>query len=151
MLEQIGLLDEGFFAYFEDVELALRAKLAGWETWYVTESQVVHLGGSSSGMKAKSIARRPAFWYQGRRRYFLKSYGKIYTTLADAAYLTGLALWRLRRWVLRKPDQDPEHVLLDSIRHSVFWAGWRLKTVERPSKTTAASPGIMANPSVVSA
>ena len=43
MLEQIGLLDEGLYTYCDDPDICLRARRAGWETWYVPESQVIHL------------------------------------------------------------------------------------------------------------
>jgi GT2 family glycosyltransferase len=42
MIDQIGLLDEGFFIYCEDVDWFLRAKNAGWETWYVAEALIEH-------------------------------------------------------------------------------------------------------------
>ena len=48
MLEQIGLLDEGLYTYFDDVDICLRARRAGWETWYVPESKIIHLEGAST-------------------------------------------------------------------------------------------------------
>ena len=45
MLEQIGLLDEGLYTYFDDSDICLRAARAGWETWYVPESRIIHLEG----------------------------------------------------------------------------------------------------------
>ena len=91
MLEQIGLLDEGLYTYFDDPDICLRAARAGWETWYVPESRVIHLGGASTGVTGnRPPARRPAYWYQARRRFFLKNYGACYTALADAAFILGL-------------------------------------------------------------
>lgn len=49
MLEQIGLLDEDFFAYYEDVDLSFRAQLAGWKVAYVPDSVVYHQIGGTSG------------------------------------------------------------------------------------------------------
>jgi hypothetical protein len=43
MLDQIGLFDEGFFAYLEDVDLAWRARLAGWRCLYVPAARVYHV------------------------------------------------------------------------------------------------------------
>ena len=43
MLEGVGLFDEDFFAYFEDVDLAWRARLAGWRCLYVPTAKVYHL------------------------------------------------------------------------------------------------------------
>ena len=42
LFEDIGVFDESFFAYLEDVDLAWRARLAGWRCWYVAESIVRH-------------------------------------------------------------------------------------------------------------
>jgi GT2 family glycosyltransferase len=132
MLEQIGLLDQGLFTYFEDVDLCLRAHRAGWETWYVPESRVVHLEGGSSGVSDREVRRRPAYWFQARRRFFLKNYGPMYAALSDAAFIAGFASWRLRRRLQRKPDTDPPHMLADALRHSVFRAGFSVDEVEKP-------------------
>ncbi len=43
MLDQIGLFDEEFFAYLEDVDLAWRARLAGWRCLYVASAAVLHV------------------------------------------------------------------------------------------------------------
>ncbi len=75
MLDQIGLLDEGLYTYFDDIDICLRARRAGWETWYVPESRIIHLEGSSTGVTSQAKKRRPAYWFQARRRYFLKNYG----------------------------------------------------------------------------
>ncbi|WP_280540222.1 glycosyltransferase family 2 protein [Chromohalobacter sp. 11-W] len=40
--------DERFFVYFEEVELARRAQLAGWESWYLTGARAFHAGGGTS-------------------------------------------------------------------------------------------------------
>ena len=132
MLEQVGLLDEGLFTYYEDVDLCLRARRVGWETWFVPESRVVHLEGGSSGITEGTVRRRPAYWFEARRRFLLKNHGPLHAALADAAYLAGLATWRLRRRVQRKPDTDPPQILRDSFRHSVFRAGFAVEEVRRP-------------------
>lgn len=98
MLEEIGLLDEGLYTYFDDPDLCLRAYRAGWETWYVPESRVVHLEGATTGLTGnRPPSRYPSYWHQARRRFFLKHYGPLYTSLADGAYIFGCAAWRLRR------------------------------------------------------
>ena len=48
MLDQIGLLDEEFFAYADDVDLGLRGRLAGWECRFVPSAKVYHKYSSSS-------------------------------------------------------------------------------------------------------
>jgi len=48
VLDQVGLLDESFWMYGEDLELCWRAKQAGWRTRYVPRVRVLHLKGESS-------------------------------------------------------------------------------------------------------
>jgi GT2 family glycosyltransferase len=49
MLQQIGLFDEDFFAYYEDVDLSFRAQLAGWKVNYVPGAVAYHEIGATSG------------------------------------------------------------------------------------------------------
>ena len=52
MLEQIGLFDEKFFAYYEDVDLSFRAQLAGWKITYVPTALAYHqIGATTSKIK----------------------------------------------------------------------------------------------------
>lgn len=49
VFNDIGLLDEDFFAYIEDVDWGFRAQLAGWECRWVPAAVVYHLGSATSG------------------------------------------------------------------------------------------------------
>lgn len=52
MLQLIGLFDEDFFAYYEDVDLSFRAQLAGWKVGYVPQAVVYHeIGATSAKIK----------------------------------------------------------------------------------------------------
>src|SRR5690606_33467105 len=64
VLEQVGLLDEHYFLYYEEQDLALRAARAGWTCWYVPASRVVHLVGQSSGVTGaqRTQKRTPRYW-----------------------------------------------------------------------------------------
>lgn len=118
VFDSVGLMDEGYFLYFEETDFCLRARRAGWASWYVPASRVVHLVGQSSGVTdTKRPARRvPRYWFESRRRYFRKNHGALYALLADSAWALGFGLWRLRRRVQRKPDHDPPGLLWDFIR-----------------------------------
>ena len=48
-LDQVGLLDERFFMYFEDTDLCRRLHRGGWSVWYFPGTQVLHRVGQSSG------------------------------------------------------------------------------------------------------
>jgi N-acetylglucosaminyl-diphospho-decaprenol L-rhamnosyltransferase len=123
VLSSAGLFDEDYFLYFEEVDFCHRAQQTGWECWYIPESRVVHLVGQSTGVTdtRRSPQRMPQYWFESRRRYFLKFHGAFYTALADLLWMTGFALWRLRRWVFSKPDSDPPYFLWDFFRNSL-WA-----------------------------
>jgi N-acetylglucosaminyl-diphospho-decaprenol L-rhamnosyltransferase len=147
MLEQVGLLDEGLYTYFDDADICLRARRMGWETWYVPQSEIIHLEGASTGVGTRLVeARRPAYWFEARHRFFTKHYTRLHAAAVDAAFIGGYVLWRLRRWLQRKPDIDPKHMLADSIRHSVFCRGFRPRVVDNPALRGAPGPPQVTRP-----
>lgn len=123
-----GLMDEKYFLYFEDPDLCLQARRAGWELWYVPASRVMHVEGAATGFTLDEVVkhRRASYWFESRHRFFLKNYGPVKTLLADTAHLLGFSLWRLRRRIQQKPDLDPPHYLADFIKHSVFVRGFSI-------------------------
>ncbi|MCI0651393.1 MAG: glycosyltransferase family 2 protein [Planctomycetes bacterium] len=127
VFEAVGLFDERYFLYYEETDFCLRAQRAGWDTWYVPQSRVVHLVGGTTGVtiRERRPARRPTYWFASRRRYFVKNHGVVCAALADLAAIAGLAMWRVRRALQRIPDRDPPRLLTDLIRNSVFLKGAR--------------------------
>jgi len=69
MLEQIGLLDDGYFFLMEDVDLGWRAQLAGWQCIYAPQAVVYHHLSATGGGKTAS-------YYAGRNtlRVIAKNY-----------------------------------------------------------------------------
>ncbi len=122
VFETVGLMDEEYFLYYEEVDFCLQAKKLGWSCWYVPESRVVHLVGQSSGVTNTKTPpkRRPQYWFDSRRRYFLKNYGWLYAALTDSVWLLSFALWRCRRVIQGKPDKDPPHLFSDLFNNSVL-------------------------------
>lgn len=120
LIQQIGPMDEGYFLYFEETDFCRQARCAGWECWYVPDARVLHIAGQSTGITSKTHAqrRRPAYWFESRRRYWIRNHGRACAVAADLLWVPAFALWRLRRWLQRKPDHDPPHLLRDFIRHS---------------------------------
>ena len=123
VVADIGLMDEGFFMYFEETDFCRRAARRGWPCWYVPASRVVHFVGQASGVTdpRQTHRRRPAYWFESRRRYFLRNHGWPYAVLADLSFTVCFALWRLRRAIQAKPDRDPPKLLGDFLRHSSIW------------------------------
>jgi N-acetylglucosaminyl-diphospho-decaprenol L-rhamnosyltransferase len=132
VLEAVGLLDEGLFTYFDDCDICLNARRAGWLTWYVPASRVVHLVGQTTGVTNR-MKRIPSYLLDARRRYFVKNYGPFYAALADAGMIIGLCLWQLRVMLTGKDNKDPPHLLGDAVQHSVFVKGFGLPVVQNPA------------------
>src|SRR5262249_13037145 len=57
-LAAIGLLDEDFFAYHEEVDWCARARSAGWRVVYCPSAVVVHRGGGVEGGPAAIRTRK---------------------------------------------------------------------------------------------
>jgi len=125
VFETAGLMDEEYFMYYEEMDFCLQAKRAGWSCWYVPQSRVVHLVGQSSGVTdtKRPPKRLPRYWFDSRRRYFLKNHGWLYAAVADATWIFGFTLWRGRRAIQHKPDKDPPKLLGDFLLNSVFLKG----------------------------
>lgn len=117
MLDEIGLFDESFFLYYEETDLCRRAARAGWETWYVCPSRVVHVGSYSTGMKL--WRRTPRYWFDSRLTYFTKGHGPGYAALATLARIAGGMLWRLRVVLSGRSLGEPPHFLHDLATHHV--------------------------------
>jgi GT2 family glycosyltransferase len=107
VLDQVGLLDEGFFMYCEDVDLCYRARQAGWEVWYCPDAVITHFIARASDKNAAAmIAQRHLSMY----RFFRKHYAKRSNPLVWPLVVCGLAarvlvlvirnrvdVWRMRR------------------------------------------------------
>lgn len=72
VLDQVGLLDESFFAYFEETDLCTRIRQSGSEVWYTPAASIVHHVGSSfkPGQEA-----RLRIYYTSLFRYLHKHRG----------------------------------------------------------------------------
>ncbi len=71
-IRQVGLFDEGFFMYSEEVDWCYRFRAAGWAVGYVAEAVIVHLGGGSTRQVRPQML---AELYRSRVRFFRKHYG----------------------------------------------------------------------------
>jgi GT2 family glycosyltransferase len=73
VFDSVGLLDEGYFMYFEDVDFSLRARAAGWQLTVAPGTAVLHKeGGSAGAVKSTRIDR--IVTASGLR--FLSKYGR---------------------------------------------------------------------------
>jgi GT2 family glycosyltransferase len=70
LLDEIGLLDDEFFIWFEEVDYCKRAKQAGWEVWYTPRANIVHYGGQSFAQRL-TLTKQKLF-FKSAWRYFSK-------------------------------------------------------------------------------
>ena len=90
-LDQIGLLDEDYFIYSEEVDLCYRLKKAGWQTYWVPESEVIHFEGQSTRLVAREMFLQ---LYKSKLLYFRKHHGSM-TALTYKAILFSAGIARL--------------------------------------------------------
>lgn len=120
--DRLNGFDETFFLYFEEVDLCFRANQHNIERWVNPESKIYHIAGASTGISSgkKAIKRRPQYWFDSRRHYYIKNHGHLYFALTDLITLIGLSIFKVRQAIQRKESNDPPHLLLDYARNSLF-------------------------------
>ena len=83
-IQKIGLLDETFFMYLEDVDYCLRANKAGIKIYHSNSAIIQHIGGASSNNKDKI---RHSSWLKSRKIYFIKHFGILANLLIQPLFL----------------------------------------------------------------
>lgn len=115
LLERIGLFDEGYFLYFEEVDLCLRAWRAGFEVHVVEDAFIRHVGGVATGIKDEE-RRRPAYWFESRRRFFRKNFGPGVSAAVMTASLAGHVVCRVQYGLRGKQRRSPPKYGWDLLR-----------------------------------
>ena len=77
-LDKVGLLDEDYFMYGEDIDLSWRMLKGGWENWYVPY-EIIHYKGEST---QKTSFRYVHVFYQAMLIFFRKHYANLSIFLA---------------------------------------------------------------------
>ncbi len=113
-----GFFDEGFFLYFEEIDLAKRVRAAGWNIYFVANVTVGHVGALSTGLKDQT-RRMPRYWFESRRRYFVKHHGRLYAAACDAAWILGHAIFKAKLSLLRSNREVRPNVGRDFVRYSL--------------------------------
>ncbi|WP_425398135.1 glycosyltransferase family 2 protein [Aeoliella sp.] len=101
VFQKCGLLDEGYYLYYDDADFCLHARREGWNVLYFPLARVVHLRGRSNPLKtlASERKRRPRYWYISRSRYYAKHYGRSRLWLANFLWCGGRAISLARELV----------------------------------------------------
>ena len=86
-IRQVGLLDETFFMYGEDIDWCYRIKSAGWKIMYQGEAKIIHYKGASSKQKNKLIYE----FYRAMYIFYNKHYKDEYPGIITA--ITYVGIW----------------------------------------------------------
>jgi N-acetylglucosaminyl-diphospho-decaprenol L-rhamnosyltransferase len=120
VFRQVGLLDEGYFMYSEDIEFCHRARQAGWLITHNPAAHVVHLRGGSSPVKKQTQNKKrvPKYFYESRTRYFYQTYSWLGLTTANLLWLLGRSVSGTRQLLGRADKAVVEGRWLD------IWTNW---------------------------
>jgi GT2 family glycosyltransferase len=104
-LDAVGLLDEGYWLYMEDLDWCRRFHLAGWRVLYDGRVSCLHVKGGTAGSHRR--LRQNIAFHRGMARFYSRYeagprplldfavYTGIYLKLAVSAVASGLARWRV--------------------------------------------------------
>lgn len=109
VIDQVGLMDEGYFLYFEEVEFLFRIRKAGYEVWHEPASRVVHLAGQATGVREDTVTQKPIseYWLNSRWKFFCDKYGLFQAAIANCLFLLGDLFYRIHRILRGKPLNTP--------------------------------------------
>ena len=88
-LDEVGLFDEGYWMYMEDLDLCYRFVQAGWTIWYEPSAEVIHVKAGTSGPIRNPRLNR-AFHY-GMYRFYRKHYARQRSPIVNGAVYVGIA------------------------------------------------------------
>jgi GT2 family glycosyltransferase len=109
-IDEVGLLDEGYFMYSEEVDLCYRLKKAGWTVLFTPQAKATHIWGGTS----KRVQKETTFLrlYESRIRFFRKHYGEIPAFLFKIILFGGSftrVIGGLSAFILRRNEKKLRH------------------------------------------
>jgi GT2 family glycosyltransferase len=121
VLDRIGLFDEDFFMYSEEVDLCYRIQRGGWRLAWVPQAQVIHYGGQSTQQAAREMFLQ---LYNGKIKFFRKHYGspaiQVYKLIVLLAAFVRVLLTPLA--YIERPSKRQKHLVLSSHYRSLLSA-----------------------------
>lgn len=119
-LEDVGLFDEDYFIYSEDMDLCTRMQNSGWSLYWMPTAEIIHFGGQSTQQVAAEMFLR---LYQGKVQYFRKYNSSLVVTLYKLILLLAtLGRISLTPFIyLERPDLRQYHLQLSSNYRRLIW------------------------------
>ncbi|MDR2966330.1 MAG: glycosyltransferase family 2 protein [Methanobacteriaceae archaeon] len=96
-IDQVGLLDEDFFMYGEDIDYCYRIKKAGWKIIYYGNSEIIHYKGSSSKKKKSKLIYE---FYRAMYLFYNKHYKNEYSIVTTIVTYIGIGFIFLLKLLL---------------------------------------------------
>ena len=119
VIDEIGLMDDGYFLYYEDSEYCLRARRAGYHIAHVPKARAVHHRGGSAPVKALAKARKrlPRYYWHSRSRFLTQAHGRTGLLVANVLWHLGRAVAQTRRMLGKDVHPATEKEAVD------IWTG----------------------------
>jgi GT2 family glycosyltransferase len=143
VIRRLGYFDEDLFAYYEDVDLSFRARLAGYECWYAPRALVHHRGGGTSRSRANEFA-----YYHSVRNRWSMIIKNVPTSLLyrNAHRLAAAEVFSFARSVAERNARLTLSAYADVLRMFPAWRSKRrriraLRTASPSELRSALSPG----------
>ena len=114
-IDDVGLMDDGYFMYYEDNDYSRMARKKGWNIQYVAAAKIVHL---NKGYSNKRFSRLPEYVYRSRSRYFIKFYGRLGLLCANVFWIKGWVIASIRNIFRRNKKPNRPNIFTD------IWKGF---------------------------
>ena len=133
-LDKIGLLDEAFFMYGEDIDLSYRIRLGGYKNYYLPETKIIHYKGEST---KKSSINYVFVFYRAMvifaQKHFTQKNAKLFSFFINMAiyFRAGLAI--LSRFIKRIFLPVIDFILLSIGLYEITYF-WAIENIDFPVK-----------------
>lgn len=117
-MEQVGLMDEGYFMYAEETDWCYRFHRAGWKNLFFPGAEIIHLGGGSSRLRRHEMTLN---LLQSVLLFYKKHKGLFQYTVA-CCLLIAFFLLRIPYWLVRALLR-PEERRFSFQKARTYWAG----------------------------
>jgi GT2 family glycosyltransferase len=121
VLEQVGLMDERFFLYYEETDWCYRTKRQGWKVYFTPDAEIVHYGEQTTRRQSSQMT---LIQHQSLFKYFRKHHGWAAATIVRLLSIveTGLRViyWSLSS-LIRRRERAYAHYKIDLYWPTLRW------------------------------
>lgn len=120
--EKMGLMDEAYFLYYEEVDYMRHANQCGIPILSVPSSKIVHIAGVSTQIVAGKSKTKPmpVYWYQSWHRFFYKNHTAAYAFSCGMAWVLGRVVNNILSLVIKHREITDGHSISRFIKYAVL-------------------------------